>query len=54
MAGAVARGRALLRAPIAFDPKPQPSFPVQHFALAFSAGFVLAFALFLGWLFSLD
>ena len=54
MAGAIARGRALLAAPIAFQPKPQSSFPVQHSAVAFSAGFVLAWAVFLAWLFNLD
>ena len=54
MAGAAARGRALRRAPVAFDPKPQPIFPVCHIALAFSTGFALAFALFIGWLFNLD
>lgn len=54
MAGAVARGRALLQAPVAFDPKPQPRFPVHYIALAFSTGFALAFALFIGWLLNLD
>ena len=32
MSGAAARGRALLAAPIAFHPKTQSSFPVQHSA----------------------
>ena len=54
MSGAAARGRALLAAPIAFHPKTQSSFPVQHSAVAFSAGFVLAFPVFLTWLFNLD
>jgi len=54
MAGATARGRALLAAPISFCPKPQPSFPVQHCAVSFSAGFIIAFAIFITWLFNLD